>query len=93
MVMVCRYTESGEPIVTERDELPFVSGENDIDFDGNPVVVANGRIFSFEDSDLPRSQWRVPNPRYGKDEDGNQRNGQVLSWCPMKVVELEYRRK
>ena len=92
MVMVCRYTESGEPIVAERDELPFVSEEKNIDFNGNPVLVVNGRIFSFEDSDLPRSQWRLPNPRWGEDEDGRPRNGQVLSWFPKKVVELEYRR-
>jgi hypothetical protein len=53
----------------------------------------NGRIFSFAESDLPRNEWQVPNPIYGKDEHGRQRDGQVLSWCPMKVVELEYTRK
>jgi hypothetical protein len=93
MVMVCPYTESGAPTVAERDEQPAMSRKKDTTFNGQPVLVVNGRIFSFAESDLPRSEWQVPNPIYGKDEYGRQRDGQVLDWCPMKVVELEYARK
>jgi hypothetical protein len=93
MVMVCPYTKGGAPTVAERDKLPAMSKEKDTFFNENPVLVVIGRIFSFAESDLPRNEWQVPNPIYGKDEHGRQRDGQVLSWCPMKVVELEYTRK
>jgi hypothetical protein len=92
MVMVCPYTESG-PTVAEWDELPAMSKKNDTFLNGNPVLVVDGRIFSFAESDLPRSEWQVPNPIYGKDEYGRQRDGQVLDWWPMRIVELEYTRK
>ena len=93
MVMVCPYTESGAPTVAERDKLPAMSKKEDTLFNENPVLVVNGRIFSFVESELHRSEWQVPNPIYGKDEYGRQRDGQVLDWWPMKIVELEYTRK
>jgi hypothetical protein len=92
LVIVCPYTQEGAPTKAERDKLPALTKDDEW-FEGNPVIVVNGRIYSFVKSDLPRSESNVPNPIYDKDENGQEPNKQELDWWPMKIVELEYTRK